>query len=658
MRKSTADLLPYRLSLIAALGLWLGLPLCAQAQPKPIIPDAIPKIAVPFGLDEVQLLPGIEKTKQDENFAYLLSLDPDRFLYNFRFAAGLPNTAQPYGGWESPKGFCRGHFTGHYLSACAEAYAVTGDKRFKDKCDQLVSGLAECQNAFGNGFLFTAKPIVFENLLHGTRIPPGEPSEIVPFYTVHKIMAGLLDAYRYTGNVQAFKVACGIADYFGKALAACTPEELERAFHTSSFGPHNEFGGMSEVMHDLYAYSGRPEYLQTAHVFDRDWFLDPLSKNQDILAGLHANCHVPQVLGAARDYELTGNVRSQAAVANFWHLVVPSRTYNDGGSSGLFTPDPKKTPYGEHWSPPGCLEQSLGPRMSESCVAHNLLKLTARMFTWRPDPVFAAYYERTYFNTVLGTLSHEQGRYLYSLPLLPNSHKDFGQPENTFWCCYGTGVEAFSQLANPIYFHSNDALWVNLYVPSELNWKERNLRLTQRTDFPFADSSSLTVHTPQPIELALHLFVPPWTQNPTVLVNGKPLAADITPNAFTNLRRTWHDGDTVTITLPMHLRTERLEPTSKDVAVFYGPVMLAALTPPPSKPVAGPGPATATAPPPPSPIPATPIDTLLDHFQSQPTGDKLTFEATFGEAKFSYTPLFLIDDGKTYYTPFVESPLP
>ena len=256
-------MLKYLLSAFA-LFLLIVVPSIRAGESIPAVPDVISKKAQLFPLEEVHLLPGYLKDKPDLNTKYLLSLDPDRFLVIFRIPVGLPTSVQAYGGWEGTKGFCRGHFTGHYLSACAETYAVSGDPRLKAKCDQLVSGLAACQKAFGNGYLCTVRPIFFDHFLRGVPMPKGEPTISVPFYVVHKILAGLLDCWRYTGNQEALSVASRLGDYFGNQLGQCTPAQIDRVFHTDHPAPGNEFGGMSEAMQNLYAATGKKEYLETA----------------------------------------------------------------------------------------------------------------------------------------------------------------------------------------------------------------------------------------------------------------------------------------------------------------------------------------------------------------------------------------------------------
>ncbi len=629
-----------RLSFFLTLSLLLSV--SVNAEPIPSVPDAISLNAQPFPLDQVHLLSGYIKDKQDLTFDYLLSLDPQRLLYNFRIAAGIKTTVKPYGGWEKPDGFCRGHFTGHYLSACSEAYAVTGNAQFKAKCDELVAGLAECQTAFGNGYLFTDKPIIFANYEHKVPAPKDEKTK-VPFYTVHKIMAGLLDCYRFTGNPLALKVVCGMADYFGKQLEDCTPAELENLFKTDHYLPLNEFGGMSEVMHNLYATTGNAEYLRVARLFDRQWFLQPLENDEDHLTGLHANCHTPMVLGALRDYEITGKPELKNVAINFWHMVVPARTFNDGGSSGPDSRDPKKTPYGEHWGLTDQLEKCMGPKMSESCVAYNMLKLTEHLFTWHPTTELVAYYQRTYFNSVLGAEGSGRGVYTYSTPLLPGSTKDFGTPEDSFWCCYGTGVEAHAQLAQPIYFHSVNELWVNMLVASELNWKEQKLQLTQTTNFPFSPTSTFQLHLAKPTEFTLHFYIPTWAPSATLTLNGAPLTTPLEPDSFATVHQTWHDGDTLVLTLPMSLRTEKLAPNSSFTTIFYGPVMLVALT---DKPLPYMDAATVKDP-----------ANLLSKFNPQPTDDRLSFDYT-SNAKIVFRPLFLISDKKTKYTAYFQTAPP
>ena len=543
-----------------------------------VVPDAVPVKARLFALADVKLLPGFIKDEQDRNLQYLLQLDPQRFLWNFRKYAHLPTPGKPYGGWEGPDGFCRGHITGHYLSACAEAYSVTGDARFKQKGDSLVAGLAECQKAWGDGYLGAGKQTVFDALERGQPWPPDV--FIVPYYVIHKIMAGLLDQYVYCGNRQALEVAEGMAGYFKKRLDNCTPQQIERMFDTRQANPQNEFGGISEALHNLYALTGKKQYLDAAHVFDRGWFLDPLSRGEDDLTRLHSNTHTPQILGAMRHYELTGYEPYRRAALFFWQQTALKRSYVHGGTSGPRPEGKGWRPDSEHWAPPGELAKTLTPGIAESCVCHNMLKVTSKLFTWTAEPQYADFYERAYFNSVLGMQTPKYpGGYIYPCPLSSGSQKKFSTPENDFWCCCGTGMEAFTRLAENVYYHDDQNLWVNLCVASELHWQAKGLTLRQETRFPEEEGTQLRFSAARPVELTLRIHVPYWaTSGVTVRLNGQPLEVKTRPSSFLAIRRTWKDGDVLKIAMPMGLHLHPMPDDPKIMALMYGPVVLAGLT--------------------------------------------------------------------------------
>ncbi len=517
--------------------------------------------AEPFDLSDVRLLDGIFKTYQALDAKFMLSLDPERLLHNFRVTANLPAPGKSYGGWENPSQGIRGHFVGHYLSACAEMYAATGDPIFKDRGTLLVTELGKCQDAIGNGYL-SAFP---STSLDQIEKPDGKGSD-APYYAIHKIMAGLLDEYHYCGNQQALAICSKMADYFGDRLGKLAPDQLDYVLYTSNRGSQrrHEFGGMSEVLHNLYAITNKPAYLTLAHLFDRAWFFTPLSMSQDDLSGLHANTHIPYAIGFARQYELTGDASYQHAADFFWTQVTQHHSYVTGSDSR-----------GEVFLAPDVESNGLGDDTAETCNVYNMLKLTEHRFTWKADVATADYYERALYNHILSSIDPDTGMTTYYLSLKPGHFKLYCDPD-AFWCCTGTGVENHAKYGAAIYYHHDDTLWVNLFMASQLAWKEQGVSVTQITTFPDTDQTTLTFTLTQPKHLKVLLRDPSWeTQGATVSINGQPQTVLAQAGSYIALDRTWQSGDKVTLHLPMNLSLHRSNDNPKVVAVMYGPVVLA-----------------------------------------------------------------------------------
>ena len=529
-----------------------------------------------FSLEQVRLTSGYSKDAQEINRRYLLSLDTHRLLHSFRITAGLPSTARPLGGWETPTCGLRGHFIGHYLSACAQMYAATGDEDLKNRAQTMVDELAKCQVALKSGYLSAFPVTTFDTLEkeHGHGV-------WAPYYTIHKIMAGLLDVHVLCGNEQALTVLEKMVCYFKARMDALSAEQIEKVLRCDKCNPQNEYGGMNDVLYDLYAVGGNKEYLEFAHLFDRAWLLDPLMRGEDKLTNLHCNTCIPVVLGAARRYELTGETRYRQAVEFFWNTVASTRSYVTGNCSGpAAKPTTKYSHDSEHWHLPNKLAATLSGKVAESCAGHNMLKVTGELFSWTADIKYADFAERLYYNTVLNQLDPEEpGRFVYHQPLGSPRKKEWGGPCDTFWCCYGTGVEAFSEMSKDIYFHDDETLWVNLYVASQLSWKQKGLRLEQLTDFPDSGTIRCIFHLSKPTTLTVNLRVPGWAGNGSVVsVNGRKRKSRLTPNAFYSLKRQWKDGDTLELSLDMPLHLHAMPDNADMVAVTAGPVVLAGLS--------------------------------------------------------------------------------
>ncbi|MBV8673946.1 MAG: glycoside hydrolase family 127 protein [Acidobacteriaceae bacterium] len=509
-------------------------------------------MAEPFPLADLRLLPGIFYSQQEINRAYLHSLDSDSLLWSFRKTAGLAAPGTPYGGWEAPDCELRGHFNGgHYLSAVALTYASTGDEGLRDKGNALVAELAKRQAANANGYLSAFPEDFFDRLRR-------EQQVWAPFYTIHKILAGNIDMYVYCGNQQALANAEGLANWINHWAEGISDAQLARILKT-------EYGGTMEGLLNLYALTGNKQYLSLSHRFEQEQFFGPLAAHRDELKGLHANTHVPKVIGAARRYELTGEDKYRQISEFFWNQIVNERAYATGGTSNF-----------EFWrTDPGELGGELSLDSEECCVGYNMLKLSRHIFGWTTDPRVMDYYERVLFNSRLGT-QDAQGLKMYYLPLAAGYWKYFNSPTHSFWCCTGTGAEEFAKFSDSIYFHDDNSVYVNLFIASEVNWKQKGIRLRQETSFPEEQGTRLTIRAAQPTELALQLRIPYWaTQGGAVKINGEVLPVFARPSSYLTLKRLWRDGDRVELSVPMQLHSSRLPGDRTMQAAMYGPLVLA-----------------------------------------------------------------------------------
>jgi DUF1680 family protein len=507
-----------------------------------------------FRMSQVRLLPGAFADSQEANFGYLKRLDSARLLHNFRVNAGLPSSAQPLGGWEKPDCELRGHFVGHYLSACALMYSSTGDKDIKAKGDSLVAELAKCQQKLGGGYLSAFPTEYFDRVNARQKV-------WAPFYTVHKIMAGMHDMHEHCDNTQALEVLKGMADWADHWSAPIPEPHMQDILNT-------EYGGMNEVLYNLAALTGEDRYAAVGDRFTKKKFFNPLALRRDELRGLHVNTHIPQVIGAARRYEISGDERFHDVAKFFWWDVTTARAYVTGGTSN-----------GEAWLvEPRRLGAELkrGANTTEDCCAYNMLKLTRHLYQWTADPRYFDYYERTLLNHRLAAIDRETGATQYYLSVFPGAWKTFNTENDSFWCCTGTGVEEFSKLNDSIYFYDSEGLYVNLFIPSELNWSEKGVKIRQETSFPETPGTTLTISAPAPLNMPLHLRVPDWVgSGASVKVNGKTVDVTPSPGSYFTLARRWKTGDRVTMELPMQLHIEAMpdEPTTQ--AILYGPLVLA-----------------------------------------------------------------------------------
>jgi hypothetical protein len=507
-----------------------------------------------FALQDVRLLDGPFQHAMQQDRRYLLSLEPKQLLHTFYLNARLPSSARPLGGWEEPNCELRGHFAGHYLTACAMMYASTGDERLKEKVDAMVAGMSQCQAKLGNGYLSAYPEAFFDRVEAQQRV-------WAPYYTLHKIYAGLLDAYVYCDNDEALEVCKRFGDWVIARNSRLSDEQMQKMLG-------NEHGGMNEVLANLYGLTGETKYLDVARRFNHAVVVEPAQQQVDKLTGLHANTQVPKFIGTARQYELTGDESLMTASTFFWNTVVNERSYCIGGHSD-----------GEHFTPKEKLSEALSPSTAETCNTYNMLKLTRHLFCWNPRAEYADYYERALLNHILASQDPHSGGMCYFVPLRPGSRKTYNGPLDAFWCCTGTGIENHAKYGDSIYFHDGGTgLFVNLFIASELNWKAQGVKLRQETRFPDEGATALRFECDKPVELTIHLRRPYWARGDLgVSINGQPHdTAASKPGSYVSITRTWQSGDRIEMAMPFDLRTEGFRDNPRRFAFLHGPLVLGA----------------------------------------------------------------------------------
>ena len=520
----------------------------------------VPVQAFAFNLSDVRVTSGPFKEAMERDAAFLRSLEPDRLLHRFHAQAGLPVKGEIYGGWESEG--LSGHTLGHYLSACAIYYSHTATPEFKERIDYIVSELARCQKARGSGYVgaIPDEDSIFTLVARGEITSTGFNLNggWSPWYTVHKVMAGLIDAYLFAGSAQALAVARGMA---GWAAAMVNPLSNEQCLAMLDC----EYGGMNEVLANLYAITGEPAYLDLSRKFHDEFVLGKLAQRVDPMPGKHANTQVPKAVGAARRHELTGDPADRTIARFFWERMVRHHSYVIGGNSNY-----------EYCGEPDKLNDRLSDNTCETCNTYNMLKLTRHLFCLAPDQELADYYERALYNHILASQNPADGMMCYFVPLRMGTRKQFSDALNSFTCCVGTGMENHVKYAESIYYKAADGgLYLTLFIPSILEWRERGITLTQETDFPASDRVRLTLAMKKPQRFALYLRRPAWTDSVEVMVNGRSVAAPAYTAGFLTVTRRWRNGDAVEIRTPMHLRSESMPDNPDRIALLFGPIVLA-----------------------------------------------------------------------------------
>ncbi len=529
----------------------------------------------PFELDKVQILDNYYLSAQKSDIAFLKKMDTARLLAGFRTTAGIDTKGvRPYGGWEDS--LLGGHCVGHYLTALAQAVKVTGDKELKEKSQTLIAGLEECQKKLGTGFLFGAKVEDKEDVEKQFDILEGKKKgeTWVPWYNMHKVLAGLVDTYKYTGNETALLVAEKLGDWIYARVSKWDLKTNQKVLET-------EYGGMNDCLYELYSYSHNKHHLEAAQKFDeKALFLMAAKGEKNCLDGKHANTQIPKFIGAIKRYNVLkqlGEAKQEdeaylADAEKFFGMVVKRHSFITGGISVM-----------EHFRKDYHLDEIRTQTNCESCCAHNMLKLAKELFKATRKKEYADYYETTLRNAIMGAVKTESGAASYFTPMATGYYKTFGEEEpekNMFWCCTGSGMENFTKLGDSIYFRANDTLLVNQYVASKVTWEEKNLVLTQKSDVTKSEEISFVLnalHDKEISDVAIALRIPDWMHGEaTIYVNGAEKMTAAGNSEYVLLERNWEDGDVIMAKYPMSVESVGLLDQDAVFAFRYGPTVLAA----------------------------------------------------------------------------------
>lgn len=512
-----------------------------------------------FALEEVQLLEGPFLHATELNQKQLLAYVPDRFLAKFRIEAGLKPKAEHYHGWEDDT--IAGHSLGHYLSGCALMYQTSRDSIYLARVRYIVEELDEVQNAQGDGYLGAipgGKRIFMDEISKGNIRPQSFDLNGMwaPFYSQHKILAGLRDAYRLCGIPKALEVEKNFVDWIETIISPLSEMQIQNMLRC-------EHGGINEVLADLYADTQDPRYLQLSHIFHHRAILDSLSNQKDILPGIHANTQIPKLIGLARRFELTGDSADYKASTFFWDRVVHHHSYVTGGHGNF-----------EYFGKADKLRNRLSEGTTETCNVYNMLKLSSHIMQWHPDADVADFYERALFNHILASQHPESGRVIYNLSLEMGGNKEYQNPE-WFTCCVGSAMETHSKYGENIYYSNEEEIYVSQFISSVVKWSQKGVDIKQLSRFPEEQGSTLIIECGQPTKFSLKLRYPTWAlQGMQIYLNSKPIKHSNKPGSFVSIDRTWQTGDTVRIDFPFSLRTERMPDDSNRIAFFYGPILL------------------------------------------------------------------------------------
>lgn len=509
----------------------------------------------PFRMNQVRLLPSRFQENMKRDSAWMMSIPVNSLLQSFRNTSGAFSsreggymTVKKLGGWESLDCDLRGHITGHLLSAYATLYAQTGSQAVKMKADSIVNGLAEVQQAYGRGgYLSAFAEGLIDRNIQGKSV-------WAPFYTLHKIVQGMIDQYQMTGNEKALEMAKGMGNWAYNKLKPLSEETRKKMIR-------NEFGGFNEAMYELYALTQDERYLWVARYFYHNEKIDPLKAGNPDLGTNHANTFIPKLLGEARNYELFGAKDSRKATELLFWTLVNDHAFVTGELSDK-----------EHLFKPTEQSKHLSGYDGENCCTFNLLKLADHLFSWNPSSQIADYYERALYNHILGQQDPESSMVCYFTPLQTGAYRLYSTRDSSFWCCVGSGFESHVKYASSIYFHSDKDLYVNLFIPSKIDWE--GTTFTQQTSFPQSSTTTFTVDGNSK-QFALRLRYPSWATKMDIKVNGKKVKAVKGADGYVAISRLWKAGDKIEVQLGMQLREEATKDDASKVALVYGPIVMA-----------------------------------------------------------------------------------
>ncbi len=530
---------------------------------KVIVQPVVPVKAFAFPLSDVKLLQSSFAKAMQLDSAYLMLLSPNRLLYRFYKYAGLPVKDSVYGGWESEG--LSGHTLGHYLSAASMMYVSTGNVEFKKRVDYIIQELERCQLARKTGYIGA---IPKEDSIFG-KVAKGEIKSSgfdlnggwSPWYTVHKVMSGLCDAYLYCNSNKALKLVTGMADWTYNTVNHLPDSTRLKMLNC-------EYGGMNDVLANIYSFTGNKKYLALSYKFYDEFVMGKLAQRIDPLPGKHSNTNVPKAIGSARQYELTGNKSDQTIASFFWETMVHKHSYVIGGNSNY-----------EYCGEAGKLNERLSDNTCETCNTYNMLKLTRHLFAWQPSSTLMDYYERALYNHILASQNPENGMMTYFVPLRMGTKKQFSDSFHTFTCCVGSGIENHSKYAEQIYsYDGKNVLFVNLFIPSTLNWKEKKVIITQTNYIPESKQVRLIINRVTPTSFTIKIRKPAWSNSSTVIkVNNVSVKTETDEAGYLTTTRIWKKGDVVTVDLEMNLYTEAMPDNPNRIAFKYGPLVLAGL---------------------------------------------------------------------------------
>jgi len=515
-----------------------------------------------FPLSSVRLENGLFKDAQETAIRYILALKTDRLLAPYRREAGLPAKAESYGNWENTG--LDGHMGGHYLSALSLMTAATGNQLIKDRLNYMLGELKRCQEQDPDGYIggIPGGKEMWKEIRDG-KIDAASFSlngKWVPIYNIHKLFAGLIDAYYYTGNEEAKQMVFKLADWWLGIFGELTDQQIQTVLAS-------EHGGINEVFADLAQISGNPEYLRMAQRLSHRAILEPLEDGKDELTGLHANTQIPKVIGFEKIGALSDSLSWINAARFFWETVVGNRTVSIGGNSES-----------EHFHSRNSFEKMLSSREGpETCNTYNMLKLSKALYLQHPERKYIDYYERATYNHILSSQHPGTGGFVYFTSIRPNHYRVYSQAQLSFWCCVGSGLENHAKYGELIYSHKGKDIYVNLFIPSTLNWEQGGIKLHQETRFPHGTASELTLEIAEAETFSVFIRKPDWLegQHVNLLVNGKNMSYK-EEGEYIQINRRWEGKTLISFDLPMRVRAEFLPSGEPWVSYSYGPIVLAA----------------------------------------------------------------------------------